>query len=55
MIYLGISVQYTGMIKPAWSAVFAFKFFCKCIIFTPWGPNAVPTGGAGVAFPAGNL
>ncbi len=24
------------------------------MIFTPWGPKAVPTGGAGLAFPAGH-
>jgi hypothetical protein len=24
------------------------------MMFTPCGPRAVPTGGAGVAFPAGN-
>jgi hypothetical protein len=23
-------------------------------MFKPWGPSAVPTGGAGVALPAGN-
>ena len=28
------------------------KFLQKSMMFSPWGPSAVPTGGAGVAFPA---
>src|SRR5258706_241799 len=41
-----------GRIKPSWPAVFALKFLQKSMIFTPCGPSAVPTGGAGVALPA---
>ena len=33
--------------------VFALNCFTKSMMFTPWGPRAVPTGGAGVACPAG--
>src|SRR6476661_6579481 len=40
------------MIRPSWPAVFALKFLQKSMMFTPWGPRAVPTGGAGVAAPA---
>src|SRR5688572_30294818 len=40
------------MIRPSWPAVFALKFLQKSMMFTPWGPSAVPTGGAGVALPA---
>ena len=40
------------MISPSSLAVFALKFLQKSMILTPWGPSAVPTGGAGVAFPA---
>src|SRR3984885_5649467 len=42
------------MIRPSWSLadVFALKFLQKSMMLTPWGPSAVPTGGAGVAFPA---
>src|SRR5580658_3518026 len=45
----------TGMISPSWSLaeVFALKALQNSMILTPWGPKAVPTGGAGVAFPAG--
>src|SRR3989441_5204031 len=38
---------------PAWDPVFALNCFTKSMMFTPWGPSAVPTGGAGVARPAG--
>src|SRR6266571_5340313 len=38
---------------PAWDPVFALNCFTKSMMFTPWGPSAVPTGGAGVACPAG--
>src|SRR5205809_7305800 len=41
------------MISPSSFAVFALKFLQKSMMFTPCGPSAVPTGGAGVAFPAG--
>src|ERR1700739_1160666 len=35
-------------------AVLALNCFTKSMIFTPCGPRAVPTGGAGVALAAGN-
>ena len=40
------------MISPSSFAVFALKFLQKSMILRPCGPSAVPTGGAGVAFPA---
>src|SRR4051812_26466811 len=40
------------MMSPSSLLVFALKFLQKSMILTPWGPRAVPTGGAGVAFPA---
>src|SRR3990172_9609171 len=40
------------MIRPSWLAVLALKALQKSMMLTPWGPSAVPTGGAGVAFPA---
>src|SRR5882724_8159236 len=40
------------MISPSSFAVFALKFLQKSMMFTPCGPSAVPTGGAGVALPA---
>src|SRR5579871_5747254 len=45
----------TGMMRPSWSFadVFALKALQNSMMFTPCGPSAVPTGGAGVAFPAG--
>ncbi len=43
----------TGMIRPDWAAVRALKFFTKSMILTPAWPSAGPTGGAGVAAPAG--
>src|SRR6185295_18540253 len=45
----------TGMIRPSWSLpdVLALDALQKSMIFTPCGPSAVPTGGAGVALPAG--
>src|SRR6266853_3793374 len=45
----------TGIIKPSWSLaeVLALNALQNSIMFTPCGPSAVPTGGAGVAFPAG--
>src|ERR1017187_10158171 len=44
----------TGMIRPSWSLpdVFALNALQKSMMFTPCGPSAVPTGGAGVALPA---
>src|SRR5579863_6018534 len=45
----------TGMMRPSWSfaEVLALNALQKSMMLTPWGPSAVPTGGAGVAFPAG--
>src|SRR5262245_15482599 len=40
------------MISPSSFAVRALKFLQKSMMLTPWGPSAVPTGGAGVALPA---
>src|ERR1700722_17672041 len=42
-----------GMIRPLSFAVFALKALQNSMILTPWGPKAVPTGGAGLAWPAG--
>src|SRR5215831_14266249 len=44
----------TGMIWPAMASV--AELYCRqnSIVCTPWGPRAVPTGGAGVALPAGS-
>src|SRR5215470_11812051 len=46
------TVTTTGMISPSSFAVLALKFLQKSMMLTPCGPSAVPTGGAGVAFPA---
>jgi hypothetical protein len=46
-------VIFTGMINPPFSAVRALYSLQNPAIFTPCCPNAGPTGGAGVAFPAG--
>src|SRR6266446_8889284 len=45
----------TGMISPSWSLadVLALNALQKSMMLTPWGPSAVPTGGAGVALPDG--
>src|SRR6516162_8242852 len=43
----------TGTIVPVWASVAALYCRQKSMIATPWGPSAVPTGGAGVALPAG--
>src|SRR3954454_15228284 len=43
----------TGTIVPVCASVAALYCLQKSMIATPWGPSAVPTGGAGVAFPAG--
>src|SRR5215475_3170103 len=40
------------MMRPSSFEVFALKFLQKSMMFTPCGPSAVPTGGAGVALPA---
>src|SRR6516164_6235097 len=48
-------VTSTGKIMPSGSFwVLALNCLQKSMMFTPWGPSAVPTGGAGVALPAGN-
>src|ERR1700734_1471914 len=44
----------TGMMLPRWASVAALYCFTKSMMLTPCGPRAVPTGGAGVAAPAGN-
>src|SRR5450755_20799 len=45
----------TGMMRPSWSLaeVLALNALQNSMMFTPCGPSAVPTGGAGVALPAG--
>src|SRR5438270_12006526 len=43
----------TGMIVPRCASVWALYILQKSMMFTPRGPRAVPTGGAGVAAPAG--
>src|SRR5688572_26432978 len=43
----------TGTIVPRWASVAALYALQKSMIATPCGPSAVPTGGAGVAAPAG--
>src|SRR5712692_533942 len=49
------TVTSTGKIIPSGSlAVLALNCLQKSIIFKPCGPSAVPTGGAGVALPAGS-
>src|SRR5271155_3751368 len=49
------TVTSTGKIMPSGSfAVLALNCLQKSMMFKPWGPSAVPTGGAGVALPAGN-
>src|SRR5260221_12460203 len=48
-------VTRTGKIIPSASfCVLALNCLQKSMMFTPWGPSAVPTGGAGVALPAAN-
>src|SRR5580658_5437119 len=44
----------TGMMLPRWPSVAALYCLTKSMMFTPCGPSAVPTGGAGVAWPAGS-
>src|SRR5204862_5406886 len=48
-------VMTTGMMRPSWSLaeVLALNALQNSMMFTPCGPSAVPTGGAGVALPAG--
>src|ERR1700722_4960353 len=48
-------VTRTGKIIPSGSfCVLALNCLQKSMMLTPWGPSAVPTGGAGVALPAAN-
>ena len=42
-----------GTTVPSWAELAALYCFQNSMMLTPWGPSAVPTGGAGVAFPAG--
>src|SRR6266498_1716908 len=44
----------TGITFPRWASVAALYCRQKSMMLTPWGPSAVPTGGAGVACPAGS-
>src|SRR6184192_710628 len=46
-------VTSTGVTIPAWPWVRALNCLTNSMMLTPWGPSAVPTGGAGVAWPAG--
>ena len=43
----------TGMIMPGWFDVLALNCLQKSMMFAPCWPRAGPTGGAGVAEPAG--
>ena len=45
----------TGMIRSPLSAVLALNSLVNCTMFTPCCPSAGPTGGAGVALPAGSV
>src|SRR3990172_5395350 len=47
------TVRTTGMMVSPNACVWALKALQNSMIFTPWGPRAGPTGGAGFAFPAG--
>ena len=40
------------MTVPRWYSVAALYCLQNSMVWTPWGPSAVPTGGAGVAEPA---
>src|SRR3954453_21592031 len=40
------------MTLPRMASVWALYALQNSMMFTPWGPRAVPTGGAGVAAPA---
>src|SRR3954452_5154870 len=42
----------TGITLPRMDSVWALYALQKSMMLTPWGPSAVPTGGAGVAAPA---
>src|SRR3954471_8774788 len=42
-----------GITMPRWFSVAALYALQKSMMLMPCGPSAVPTGGAGVAWPAG--
>src|SRR5690242_20945580 len=42
-----------GITRPRWLSVVALYALQKSMMLMPCGPSAVPTGGAGVACPAG--
>src|SRR5687767_10769041 len=46
-------VTSTGRIVPSWLCVRALNSLQNAMMLIPWGPRAVPTGGAGFARPAG--
>src|SRR5438046_7129179 len=48
-----LTVITTGRISPACFCVAALNSLQNAMMFTPRGPRAVPTGGAGLACPAG--
>src|SRR5574340_1486505 len=47
------TVMTTGITMPSWDWVLALQVLQNSIIFTPCCPRAGPTGGEGLAFPAG--
>src|SRR5205814_3826102 len=47
------TVMTTGRMSPACFCVAALNSLQNAMMFTPRGPSAVPTGGAGFAWPAG--
>src|SRR5436305_7590529 len=46
-------VTSTGRIVPSCACVRELNSLQKAMMLIPWGPRAVPTGGAGFALPAG--
>src|SRR3989344_7931183 len=46
-------VMITGITESPLSLVPSLNLLQKSMRFNPWGPRAVPTGGAGLALPAG--
>src|SRR5688500_3882324 len=43
----------TGRMRPSWLCVRELSSLQNAMMLMPWGPNAVPTCGAGFARPAG--
>ena len=43
-----------GTMSPRWDSVWALYALTNSMMFTPCWPSAGPTGGAGVAWPAGS-